>query len=930
MPVLINQATQLAEEIPEKEAQSGIDSGQYVIPLVDPHGNYSTAPFQDAQHLVKNQGYTQPNDTQLQSLLNYAKYSSTPEQLKTAAEGAASGATFGFSTGLEQQLLGVTPEEQQLRREINPGVYGLGEAAGLLGSSAVGLGEGAAAAKAAQLVGKGVTRALGETGVISKVGSLLAKNAVETALISSGDEVSKAFAKDPNQTIETAAANIGLGGLIGAGFGAGIGTVSPLWKAASESKIGQFLNVISKKANGLDKEALPGAEISELAQNAGVDLDPIIKAGLSENPEARSLFSELQESVEKPGLEAKQTLQKFKKILGDSVLSSVDKTPSQIDSLSNLSENQVGSKIKDSLIEEIESRTKPLSEKFNQISQKFSKEPINESEKIDLMNQLGEVNQKYAISPSSDEFRKINTIISELKNVKTLEDLRNFQSVHLGDISNKELFSISKPVKKAFRDAEENLVSKKLGESEVPEVLMDHMTARKLYSDEMNTIDSLNERLRVGNDSSPGQFIRNLKEMTPEKVLSRISQMNDANFLKLLEEKFPRTVQQVKDSFLNQALEKASSKANFGETINARTLSNIIQNWSPELRDFVLTKDAQSRISSVSSLLDKIPERINPSGTGQIVNHAWSKVTGGAIGLTSLMMGHGPIPSFIVGYLSKHLGTSIPDAVKLATLKFLGSDVPVKSTAFKALADLLSHTIQGENLKKKAIQSIFKSGALVFPQTYSIKDSDRKRIQKKLDEFKLSPEKMIEDQSGEIHHYFPEGEVSMGALKSRAISYLNSIVPNETPAGILDSQPVISDEKKAQYDRAMDIVNQPLLVLNGIKEGKVTSNDLNTLQTVYPALYSNLIQRITHEVIQQKSEGKEIPYTTRIGLSLFMKQPLDSTMTPQSIQSTQIQAVNSSESSPIPSQKKGSMKALSDYSQNYLTPLQARNKSKLS
>jgi hypothetical protein len=55
------------------------------------------------------------------------------------------------------------------------------------------------------------------------------------------DEVSKLISEDPNQSAETAIANIGLSGLIGAGSGAALGAISPLWSKAAGSKAGQFI-----------------------------------------------------------------------------------------------------------------------------------------------------------------------------------------------------------------------------------------------------------------------------------------------------------------------------------------------------------------------------------------------------------------------------------------------------------------------------------------------------------------------------------------------------------------------------------------------------------------------------------------------------------------------------------------------------------------
>lgn len=230
MPVLVNAENRLAEDLPQEQADVALQQGTHELPLNDPQGNPVTAPLAKAQQLIS-QGYSQPQPEQLGHLLNYAKYSSPEEQVKTGLEAAASGATFGLSTGTER-LAGVSPEEIQARREVNPNIHLLGEAAGLLGSAATGVGEGALAARVGQAIG---ARIAGET-VLAKVGSAAARNAVETALISSGDEVSKALSSDPEQSAQTAMVNIGMNGLLGAGIGGAFGTASPLGKLRMKQK----------------------------------------------------------------------------------------------------------------------------------------------------------------------------------------------------------------------------------------------------------------------------------------------------------------------------------------------------------------------------------------------------------------------------------------------------------------------------------------------------------------------------------------------------------------------------------------------------------------------------------------------------------------------------------------------------------------------
>lgn len=228
------------------------------------------------------EGFTldQPVETSTQPSANSAlpdgfqldedKYGGVGQQIATGLEGAASSATFGASTGIEKALHIAKPEDIRARREQNPIAHGIGQVAGLAIPAAIdaltggaatpeiAAGEAAefapAAARAmnplsAQSVmsklGEKVAKASGlggaDAGLSSQMGHAAVRGAIETSLFQGGDEISKMLSDDPNQSVQTAAANIGLAGILGAGLSGGIGAVSPIWKATSESKVGQLV-----------------------------------------------------------------------------------------------------------------------------------------------------------------------------------------------------------------------------------------------------------------------------------------------------------------------------------------------------------------------------------------------------------------------------------------------------------------------------------------------------------------------------------------------------------------------------------------------------------------------------------------------------------------------------------------------------------------
>lgn len=196
------------------------------------------------------------------------KFGTTGEQLKTAAEGAASAATLGLSTKAETAL-GVDPEDIRARREENPISHGLGQAAGLVGSSLLVPGGGAAGLM--EGAGAGLAKAVGlgaAESTAAKIAAAAARQAVEGAIFQGGDEVSKMITNDPEQTLGTALSHTGFAALALGGFGAGTKALGIAGKAGldaigSNKLVADFKSTIK---NALDPAPLEQRIAGELQQ----------------------------------------------------------------------------------------------------------------------------------------------------------------------------------------------------------------------------------------------------------------------------------------------------------------------------------------------------------------------------------------------------------------------------------------------------------------------------------------------------------------------------------------------------------------------------------------------------------------------------------------------------------------------------------------
>ncbi len=144
------------------------------IAVIDPSGQPGTIPETDVPNAM-GQGFKLDTPAMQAARTEQAKYSTVPEELKTAAEGAASGATLGLSRELENATGISTPQAQSARARVNPGISGVsevaGSVAGLLGSE-----EALAPLSLATKASKGAAKMA--EGILGRVGSEAVGSAV--------------------------------------------------------------------------------------------------------------------------------------------------------------------------------------------------------------------------------------------------------------------------------------------------------------------------------------------------------------------------------------------------------------------------------------------------------------------------------------------------------------------------------------------------------------------------------------------------------------------------------------------------------------------------------------------------------------------------------------------------------------------------------
>lgn len=917
----------MADEFtPSPEIQSPIASPVTELPaaqpaepvnVLDSDGQLVSIPGDRLHEALSSGQFTSATQADIDHYEKQEKYGTLGQQLMTGLEGAASAATFGASTGIEQGL-GVDQEDIQNRREVNPGVHMIGQGAGLVGSSF--LVPGAGAAGLLERVGAGAAEAAGlgaAKGFLQKIGSSAVKGAAENAIFQAQDEASKLLSGDPNQHVQTAVADVGLSGLIGAGIGGGIGTVSPLWQAAKASKLGGVLGAITKKLGGVEGEAIDTPAVQAL-KDSGMEVSPFIRASIEQDQPMQQIMGELASSGEGASkAEAQQAVKDFQINAGDTMSSALGRSADEVRGM-DLSPYESGKKLGNSIADEFNKNQGPLAKEYEALEARTSsteltpdkivKHPVDYSNPYmpkeipsevvpgtatQISEKIAQLQQNMnGTSLLADDISSVfNKVQKGLPQVKNLGQLKDFIS-KVGDLTNAD--PLNNPLKRAgqqiisvLRDAHEDLVLEKLGK-DAPELVARMNIARKAYRAQAELKDYLDGNLKIG--GSVNSFAKNLREMAKvdgEGVLRRLSGKGDADMLRFMQEHFPGSAEVLKQYHRDSLLQGAAAKASEGHTLNPKNLSDRIAAMSPELRDFAISKEAQARLGAIDQVLGHVNGLVKAGGVSSdtILNKILSKGGASALGVISAIAGHGTA-GLVAGLFGKLLMKDAPDAAKLALLKWMGSTKPISAEGFQAMVSTIQHGIKGQELVNGAVKNLFKAGKDVLPQYAIPSESSLKALDKSLLDIQTNPNSML-NVGNKAAYYLPDHGTAAASTAMQASNYVNSQRPDVSPQAPLDSKQKPNPVQAAAFKRTLTIAQQPLVVLDKIAKGSLTPKDVIDMRSMYPALYRGVSEKLTEHITNEVSNGTIIPYKQRMAMSMFKMQPLDSTMSPAGIQGAQ-------------------------------------------
>lgn len=281
-------------------------------------------------------------------------------------------------------------------------------------------------------------------------------------------------------------------------------------------------------------------------------------------------------------------------------------------------------------------------------------------------------------------------------------------------------------------------------------------------------------------------------------------------------------------------------------------------------------------MSHGAKLADMVVKR-----SGDLAGKTLGGVIGGVLGHLTHLPGSEMVGTIVGEHaLGSFLGSILPSLTKPLLEKGASGE------GLKAATEYGLQVAKGRKLTDGAITNLFKSGVKILPDHKQPDKESRKKLETSLLKLQQNPDRLVSI-GGSVGHYLPDHAVSMGSVASNVVNFLNSLRPQDKLKAPLDSPKPISKPMQAQYNRALDIAEQPLVVLESIKDHTVTSHDVIALQHMYPDLYRGLQQKIMNAIVDNKAASETIPYKLKQSLSIFMAQPLDSSMNQLSIMAAQ-------------------------------------------
>ena len=358
-----------------------------------------------------------------------------------------------------------------------------------------------------------------------------------------------------------------------------------------------------------------------------------------------------------------------------------------------------------------------------------------------------------------------------------------------------------------------------------------------------------------------------------------------------------------------------------GEKLMGKVIPEILMSKSKEEFDSLLQKAAKSK-----NILDVLGVTKLAEYKKSMIAGAIAAKTGVLAPVTYKLLRKGIDPLF-----EKVLGPA-GEYTSAAVLKALAAN---ETDGIYAASQYVRNVGKGVKTTADGMNSLFKAGAsqIVPPVTKEVRDGIKDfvkgggtntQIENTMHAQPQTYAKggMVSAPNTSFSRIFPEQDAMLNASRGRIYNYLNSVRPATNTPRLAFDKPTPQKSQERSYDRAVDLAASPASIFDTMNRGELTPEHVKHFAGMYPEVHSYLSKEMTKKITEAQMKDEMPPYNKRQAMSLFLGVRLDSTFTPQAIQTLQMQYAPK-QPAPAPGGG-GSKKALTKGPSAYLTGEQAR------
>lgn len=474
--------------------------------------------------------------------------------------------------------------------------------------------------------------------------------------------------------------------------------------------------------------------------------------------------------------------------------------------------------------------------------------------------------------------------LSELRNLRdSMKRHLDFTSGRAGEAS----VQVSK-IRKALMDQMQESVSKVSSDIKVRETFKKYA-----QNEERRTIM---EKIFGGSISDSASFAKTIK---PEEVLNKL--FSNTISVGAAKEILGNEFSKVAADYLAMNRAKVTDEARLGFSSNK--FKTFLKTKGPELAEALGEAGSAKRLNDLTDYMRILPDSpsINPSGTAKTM-----QIMETISGLSRSLKPTEMLADYAQKYMSKaeaeknrftldqvlagkHFAAAKQEAedVHLATSKLARLQRFAEDTAYKIQKGAESIFNQTLEAGKKSVGVI---GSKLVPEDKKSKEgaslNKPQKVFARLEELQNNPEKMmqvLQDATANIFGHDPPLAQSLQTFSAAATSFLASKLPPTFPPSVLDEKYDPSASEVSRFERYYNVVEDPVSVFAQVKHGSLSPEAIETLGAVYPKLY----HQMKLSLINEMSGHKKIPFKTRQQVSFFLGQPINSSLSPQSILTNQ-------------------------------------------